>query len=581
VKFSNVKFLTPNEIRSGDDKVEVIATVVRDMKVKKKKNKNKNKKKKKKNKKKSKSKSKRLARKHVVVASIEAQEVLENSKIDISTDETKAAKQKVFEATKTAGVQINLISNPEAIETLLQKEAKTTSTAFYLVNLGTVVDKYSLWMKHLPRAIPHYAVKSNPDINIVRALAQLGCGFDCASKSEIEEVLSIGVTPDRIIFANPCKGPDHIKYAKDNGVDMMTFDNREEIEKIHQLFPNARMVLRILTDDSHSSSPLGTKFGAPPDDCPKLMALCKEKNINLVGISFHVGSGCYSTAAYQDALKLARKMFDLASDYGYKLKLLDIGGGWPGVETGPVSFAEIATDIRPTIDELFPKEVDVISEPGRYFCTASYTLAVNVIGRRERYINISNTTTMKAVDQASDEDSDLELESFDDESDYDADEKLAKNEQALSLDKIEEKLRAKKEKKYTQALSPKISVEKVKAPEPVQEKPQKEILYYLSDGIYGSFNNIIFDHAVPQPLKLATTEIENGTQIDESKTTNKSRLFGPTCDSIDVICKDIELPDLHVGDWLYFMNMGAYTVASSTKFNGFTPPNARYIMTLE
>jgi hypothetical protein len=133
----------------------------------------------------------------------------------------------------------------------------------------------------------------------------------------------------------------------------------------------------------------------------------------------------------------------------------------------------------------------VISEPGRYFCTASYTLAVNVIGRRERYINISNTTTMKAVDQASDEDSDLELESFDDESDYDADEKLAKNEQALSLDKIEEKLRAKKEKKYTQALSPKISVEKVKAPEPVQEKPQKEILYYLSDGIYGSFNNIV------------------------------------------------------------------------------------------
>ncbi len=100
---------------------------------------------------------------------------------------------------------------------------------------------------------------------------------------------------------------------------------------------------------------------------------------------------------------------------------------------------------------------------------------------------------MKAVDQASDEDSDLELESFDDESDYDADEKLAKNEQALSLENIEKKLRAKKEKKYNQAMSPKISVEKVdKKPEPeVQEKPQKEILYYLSDGIYGSFNNIV------------------------------------------------------------------------------------------
>ncbi len=138
----------------GDDKVEVVATVVTDMKIKKKKNKKKKKKNKKKSK--SKSKSKRLARKHVVVASIEAHEVIENSKIDIPTDETKAAKQKVFESTKTAGVQINLISNPEAIETLLQKEAKTTTTAFYLVNLGSVVDKYFLWMKHLPRAIPHY-----------------------------------------------------------------------------------------------------------------------------------------------------------------------------------------------------------------------------------------------------------------------------------------------------------------------------------------------------------------------------------------------------------------------------------------
>jgi hypothetical protein len=140
----------------GDDKVEVVATVVRNMKIKKKK---KHKKKKKSKKSRSKAKSNRLARKHVVVASIEAQEVLENARVDVSTDDTKLAKQKVFEATKAAGIQINLISDPEAIETLLQKEAKTTSTAFYLVNLGTVVDKFFLWNKHLPRAVPHYGKK--------------------------------------------------------------------------------------------------------------------------------------------------------------------------------------------------------------------------------------------------------------------------------------------------------------------------------------------------------------------------------------------------------------------------------------
>lgn len=148
----SVFFANPDS--RGEDKVEVVATVVRNMKVKKRK---KNKKKKnKKNKKKSKAKSNRLARKHVVVAAIEPDQVLANSRVDVPADETKLSKQRVFEVTKAAGVPINLISDPEAIEILLQNEAKTTSTAFYLVNLGTVVDKYFLWNKHLPRAIPYY-----------------------------------------------------------------------------------------------------------------------------------------------------------------------------------------------------------------------------------------------------------------------------------------------------------------------------------------------------------------------------------------------------------------------------------------
>jgi len=98
----------------------------------------------------------------------------------------------------------------------------------------------------------------------------------------------------------------------------------------------------------------------------------------------------------------------------------------------------------------------------------------------------------------------------------------------------------------------------------------KEILYYLSDGVYGSFNNIVFDHAQPSPATFKNSEV-----------TRKSCLFGPTCDSIDVICKDIDLPELEIGDWLYFMNMGAYTVASASSFNGFKPPNAFYVVCIE
>jgi diaminopimelate decarboxylase len=71
-------------------------------------------------------------------------------------------------------------------------------------------------------------------------------------------------------------------------------------------------------------------------------------------------------------------------------------------------------------------------------------------------------------------------------------------------------------------------------------------------------------------------EEKRGAERKEPQLTLRS-LFGPTCDSLDVIC-DVELPDLQVGDWLYFTNMGAYTVASATHFNGFLPPNAHYII---
>jgi len=102
-----------------------------------------------------------------------------------------------------------------------------------------------------------------------------------------------------------------------------------------------------------------------------------------------------------------------------------------------------------------------------------------------------------------------------------------------------------------------------------ENENELEVLYYLSDGIYGSFNNVIFDHAHPEPNQI----------IQRSGEVKKSKLFGPTCDSLDVIC-DVELPIMEVGDWLFFTNMGAYTVSSATRFNGFMPPNAHYFIDL-
>lgn len=119
---------------------------------------------------------------------------------------------------------------------------------------------------------------------ISRLLASLGTGFDCASKAEIQQTLSLGVDPSRLIYANPCKQASFIRYAAQHGVKKMTFDNVEELEKIKRFFPEAELVLRILTDDSKSLCKLGLKFGASLDSTGYLLRTAKELELNVIGI---------------------------------------------------------------------------------------------------------------------------------------------------------------------------------------------------------------------------------------------------------------------------------------------------------
>ena len=85
------------------------------------------------------------------------------------------------------------------------------------------------------------------------------------------------------------------------------------------------------------------------------------------------------------------------------------------------------------------------------------------------------------------------------------------------------------------------------------------VCYYVDDGVYHTFSGVIFDHC-QYPLK----SFKNApTQI--------CSVFGPTCDALDTISLAEELPDLELGDLLYAPNIGAYSAASSTYFNGFPP----------
>jgi len=370
----------------------------------------------------------------------------------------------------------------EPVQKLISRkieEASVENEAFYFVNLGTVVRKYAEWAALLPRVKPFYAVKCNPDTAILKTLASLGANFDCASKTEIQQVLGCGVSSSRIIYANPTKMKSHIEYAKSSGVEMMTFDNTHELVKIAEVYPTAKLLLRIITDDSQSVCRFSTKFGAPLSECEKLLRLAKQLGLDVIGISFHVGSGCMSTLSFAAAISSAHQVFKQAQDIGYNFSILDLGGGWPGTNDGRITFPDIANCIRPILDELFPASVEIIAEPGRYFVAESHTLAVNIFAKR------------------------------------------------------------------------------------TAEDPQtgeKSFLYYVNDGVYQSFNCVLFDHYSPQPLVL-----HSDNRTDQFRCT----IFGPTCDSMDCISKDILMPELEVGEWLFFENMGAYTVAAASPFNGF------------
>ena len=92
-----------------------------------------------------------------------------------------------------------------------------------------------------------------------------------------------------------------------------------------------------------------------------------------------------------------------------------------------------------------------------------------------------------------------------------------------------------------------------------------KLCYYVDDGVYHTFSGVIFDHC-QYPLKSFK---KGPTQI--------CAVFGPTCDALDTISLAEQLPDLELGDLIYAPNIGAYSAASSTYFNGFSPATVVHV----
>jgi ornithine decarboxylase len=370
----------------------------------------------------------------------------------------------------------------------LQAIAREHGTPVVVIDHDVIRENYAKFKKHLPKVQAYYAVKANPEPAIVRTLYKAGASFDVASFPEFMLVYdNIRHLPpkeqqdfiwDKIIYANPTK-PRETLQQLNQYKPLVTFDNLTELQKIKQYAPQAGVVARIRVPNTGSMVELSSKFGCDPGEAVDLIHAAFGMGLVAEGISFHVGSQCTNFQNFVQALEFSTAVMNESKSRGHDLKILDIGGGFPAPYDKHVKpFSLLARKINAEIDRLFPNDIQIVAEPGRFLVATAATSIASIIGKAVR-----------------------------------------------------------------------------------DGKP----CYYIDDSVYHTFSGIIFDHCQYHlnAFKKGKKEI--------------AAVFGQTCDALDKISLSEELPELEVNDLVYSENIGAYSSASATWFNGFPPAKVLHI----
>ncbi len=358
---------------------------------------------------------------------------------------------------------------------------KEHGTPLFIIDHAKLRENYRTFKKLLPRVQTYYAVKANSNQEIIKTLFNEGASFDVASYNEFMQVYEYihsfdekdkdFYVWDKIIFSNTIKDNDTLKKIK-RYKPLMTYDNRDELTKIREYCNTAGLVLRLRVPDTGSQVEMSSKFGAEPSDAFNLIKEAFDMGLSVEGISFHVGSQCTNFDNFTAALQLTSELLNESRKHGFNLNLVDLGGGFPAPYDAQVPhFEKLAAIINSECDRLFPSDVQIVAEPGRFMVATTGTLVAEIIGKARR---------------------------------------------------------------------------------------DGKVFYHINDGVYHTFSGVVYDHWIPNfhAFKDGATEV--------------CAVVGPTCDSFDKISLSEQLPgDLKLGDYLYTVNIGAYSVASSTKFNGF------------
>ncbi|XP_026149664.1 antizyme inhibitor 1 isoform X2 [Mastacembelus armatus] len=269
----------------------------------------------------------------------------------------------------------------DVIDNHIYEQTLTEKNAFFVADLGLIMRQHVCWRTHMAQIRPYYTVKCNSSPAVIEVLAALGTGFICNNKFELELVQSHSIPSEDIIYSGICKQVSQIKYAAKNGIDLLVCDNEAELRKISRSHPNAKLLVQLSTEACSTDDEIGITFGCSLKDCRHLLESAKELGVQVVGVRCHISSSCEDVQVYVHAISDARCIFDMGEEIGFDMKMLDIGGGFSGSDT---QLELINSAVMSMVDLYFSPStgVSIIAEPGNFFVSSAFTLAVNIISKK-------------------------------------------------------------------------------------------------------------------------------------------------------------------------------------------------------
>ncbi len=255
------------------------------------------------------------------------------------------------------------------------------ATPCLVVDVDQVELRYCELEAALPLSRIYYAVKANPATPILQRLVALGSCFDAASWEEITMCLDAGADPSAISFGNTIKKVSSIRSAFAAGVTMFAFDSDEELDKLAQHAPGARVYCRLLVENQGAEWPLSRKFGTSVEHAHALMLRAKELGLDPYGLSFHVGSQQTDTGAYEAAIGRAAMLFTDLQAAGLDIRMVNLGGGFPTRYREDVpTIDRFADAIGRAMTRHFGNAIpEMIVEPGRFIVGDAGVVSAEVV----------------------------------------------------------------------------------------------------------------------------------------------------------------------------------------------------------